>query len=249
MAAERFDPKSRSSNLAALLCMALLLIFMDVAMADERPSIPLPRSQPTAIERHVRLKAQFPAAADIVLIGDSMIQRWPAREIMAAFPDRRIVNLGVGGDRTQNLLWRMRDLPLETLSPETVIILVGTNNLTDGDKPADIAGAIRLIVASAQKAWPAARIYVSAILPRGRDFAFRAGGREAVNRDLRLHAPHRGYEFVEANETALTCPRTAAENFRPDGLHLAPAGYRILGQSLVDALRGQPSSSGPCQID
>jgi lysophospholipase L1-like esterase len=249
MAAMRRDPKSQKSKRAALLGAALFMAGMNIAIADDRPLIPLQRSQAAAIERHDRIKAQFPAAADIVLLGDSMIQRWPAPDIAAALPGQRVLNLGVGGDRTQNLLWRMRDLPLATIAPKAVIILVGTNNLTDGDRPADIAGAVRRIVISARDAWPKTKVYVSAILPRGKDFGFRTKARSALNRTLAVRAQRDGYRFVEANEAALTCPATAADNFRRDRLHLAPAGYVILGQTLADALNGYPPKSGPCQSD
>ena len=49
----------------------------------------------------------------------------------------RFINLGISGDRVDNVLWRARDIPFLP-SLKNVVILCGTNNINK-DSPDDIA--------------------------------------------------------------------------------------------------------------
>ncbi|MBC5689177.1 G-D-S-L family lipolytic protein [Mediterraneibacter sp. NSJ-55] len=66
---------------------------------------------------------------DIVFIGDSIIQMW---ELSAYFQDYplRILNRGIGGDRTVSLLHRFRADAVQ-LKPKIVVIMAGINDSWD----------------------------------------------------------------------------------------------------------------------
>ena len=119
---------------------------------------------------------------EIVLIGDSIIHRF------GGFPDdvgtgkeawdylfgkRKVLNLGFGWDRTQNVLWRLYHGEYEGLKPKYVILNIGTNNLTPSDKsktransPYEIVEAIKLIAGIVQENSPHAKLIIMGILPR-----------------------------------------------------------------------------------
>jgi hypothetical protein len=75
---------------------------------------------------------------DFLLIGDSLVEMWPQEAWTASFPDTTVLNLGVGGDTTQNVLWRLSKMPLTRIQPRRVALLIGTNNLSHKDKPCAI---------------------------------------------------------------------------------------------------------------
>ena len=50
------------------------------------------------------------------------------------------LNCGIGGDKVQNVLWRVQNLPISS-SLENTVILCGTNNLQQ-DSPEDIVDGI-----------------------------------------------------------------------------------------------------------
>jgi len=74
---------------------------------------------------------------DILLVGDSITQRWgspikqkPLNEIWQKyFGQYKTINLGLGGDRTSFVLWRLNHSALENIQPRLVILLIGVNNM------------------------------------------------------------------------------------------------------------------------
>ncbi|KSV61853.1 hypothetical protein N183_36855 [Sinorhizobium sp. Sb3] len=171
--------------------------------------------------------------ADVVMIGDSIAQQWRSEGAAKAFGTPLILNLGVGGDKTQNVLWRMNDMPLHEIFPKIVVILVGANNLIAGYAPADIALGVEEIAKKAKQTWPSADLRVVNILPQGDAFDFRDQDRENANELLDNAAVHIGYRFVNTDDAGLTCNHSApCANYRPDNLHLSPAGYEFITKAI-----------------
>eukprot|EP00759_Apiculatamorpha_spiralis_P008363 PhF_6_TR15414/c0_g1_i2/m.23895/K16795/PAFAH1B2_3; platelet-activating factor acetylhydrolase IB subunit beta/gamma len=76
-----------------------------------------------------------------LLIGDSLLERMYGRGV--TFPEDKkpfYFNCGVGGDKIENLLWRLSQPPLWEIlqnfqSIRTVVVWIGTNNLKANMKP------------------------------------------------------------------------------------------------------------------
>ena len=106
-------------------------------------------------ERHLKqLREGGAEASEVLLLGDSMCERWLSSgkqlwetEVMAH--RLRVFNAGVGGDKTQHVLWRLEEGLLgdakSSFRPQFAILLIGTNNL-EGDSAEDIALGIDAIV-------------------------------------------------------------------------------------------------------
>jgi len=99
----------------------------------------------------------------------------------AAFPLREARAFGVSGDRTQHLLWRVRNGELAFRHPPGVVVVcVGTNNLgRDNDSAADTFLGIRAVVLEILHRLPGTRVLLTGILPRG------PGARECGGEDAR----------------------------------------------------------------
>ena len=87
----------------------------------------------------------------------------------ATFPLREARAFGVAGDRTQHLLWRVRNGELAFRHPPGVVVVcVGTNNLgRDNDSAADTFLGIRAVVLEILHRLPGTRVLLTGILPRG----------------------------------------------------------------------------------
>ena len=65
---------------------------------------------------------------------------------------------GISGDRTQNLLWRIRNDDYNCCKPEVVVIAIGINNLISGENtPEEVAEGIVAVPPAAAPAPPAPR--------------------------------------------------------------------------------------------
>ena len=77
------------------------------------------------------------------------------------------MNLGIGGDQTGHILWRITDgHELEHLNPKAAVIMIGTNNI-GGHTAAQIAGGIKAIVEELKRQKPHIKVLVLGVFPRG----------------------------------------------------------------------------------
>jgi beta-glucosidase len=186
------------------------------------------------------------AQPDLLLIGDSIFGRWPARLTRAAFPGRVVFNIGVDGDRTGNVLWRLAhgDLP-PRMSPRDIVLLIGTNNMGSNgadETPMVIAGGIAAIVGVLAARFPPSRIVVMGILPRGPRDDIRRPILARANALIAACADGDAIRFVDAGEKFLAPDGTIPRGLLRDGVHPTARGYALIAQSLYPVLDGTPRS-------
>ena len=82
------------------------------------------------------------------------------------------VNFGIGGDRTEHVLWRIDDSALKTPhSPQVCVIMVGTNNTGQykgRQTPQETAEGTRDIASRVHRLHPATEIILLHIFPGGK---------------------------------------------------------------------------------
>lgn len=173
---------------------------------------------------------------DLVFIGDSITQGWEGngKDVWKEFyGDRNAVNLGIGGDRTQHVLWRLDNGNLEGINPKLAVIMIGTNN-SNSNKPEEIADGIEMIIEQLKEKTPETKILLLGIFPRGAtpDDKLRQVNEktnEIVSRladdDAQVHYLDIGKEFLEDDGTL-------SRETMPDLLHLNEKSYRIWAESI-----------------
>ncbi len=98
----------------------------------------------------------------IVFCGDSLTGNWSTLE--KSFPKRNVANRGIGGDVTRGLLFRFQEDVLD-LHPKAIVILIGSNDLSAKEPPAEAAANIADMLDLAQKHNPAMPIILCKIPP------------------------------------------------------------------------------------
>lgn len=80
----------------------------------------------------------------VVFFGDSITQGW-GPDMGGSFPGTKVANRGISGDTTRGMLLRIEGDVL-AVNPSGVVMLMGTNDLEEGDRAEDIAHNVRAIV-------------------------------------------------------------------------------------------------------
>ena len=157
----------------------------DTAIPVNTATVPVPKLENDSYDWYARhaavLGAKDKIDPEIVLIGDSITHFWggepQARQAngpkawASVFAPYRVLNLGFGWDRTQNVLWRLDRGELDGLHPRTVIIHIGTNNTSQTaharqNTPAEIVAGIAAICGRVHSKVPGVRIILMQVMPR-----------------------------------------------------------------------------------
>lgn len=185
---------------------------------------------------------------EIVLIGDSITHMWggePEANVVngaeawaSVFAGYRVLNLGFGWDRTQNVLWRLENGELDGLHPHTVVINIGTNNTNVSSNapvntPAEIQEGLRAICDDVRRRTPGASLVVMAVFPREEspDHPRRKEIAE-INRLRAEFAEERGYAYLDIASLLLAPDGTLTRDMAADFCHPTNKGYRIWADAL-----------------
>ena len=175
-------------------------------------------------------------AFDIVLFGDSITHNWEnqGKSVLAELQKTySVLNLGYGGDRTENLIWRGENGELDGYKAKCVVLMVGTNNSGHrNDRPADIAAGIRKILDLIAKKQPQAKVLLLPIFPRGANATdAKRVNNDKVNAIIKDFADGKKVVWVDFNAKFLD-EKGDTQGLMPDRLHPNADGYRIWWESL-----------------
>ncbi len=200
------------------------------------------QSQVEALTARLRINQAGVAslgAARIVFLGDSITQGWHGDVFRLFYQHRGGLNLGISGDATQSLLWRLDHGHWPAgLQPAAIILMVGTNNIGQGQRPEDVAIGIGRIIERLQRLSPSARILLLGVLPRGagpQDPARQPIAR--LNQMIAACADQRSVLYHEPGSTMLDGQGQLHEWIAWDRLHLTQVGYAMLSAAIEAPLR------------
>lgn len=229
-------PCTRRRLLSTWTLLALLAIAPVRAGADEAPlatTTPVPRDGGW-VERHEQINARAEQGdVDLLFLGDSITQGWADNEVWQEFyGQRKAMNAGIGGDRTQHVLWRLDHGNIEGISPKLCVLMIGTNNSGD-DSSQDIAAGIEAILASLHEKLPQTKVLLLGIFPRGADANDpRRQKNVAANEIVKELDDGENVHYLDLSEAFLDDDGTLSKEIMPDLLHLSLPGYRIWAESI-----------------
>ena len=210
--------------------------------------VPVARTDEGVLARQTEClrRAKESAPAPVVFVGDSITQAWESAGA-AVWKERMeplgALDLGVSGDRTQHVLWRLAQAPLTRLEPRAIVLLIGTNNLGHGRSNAQetLLGVTR-VIATLREQCPKSRILVLDIFPRGEQFNAMRGDLAQVNQALARLDDGEHVRFLRVGDRFVEADGSIRREIMPDFLHLSEAGYRIWADALVPELESAPKA-------
>jgi len=181
--------------------------------------------------------------AQVVFLGDSITAGWggAGKEIWAkAFGQYAPANFGIGGDRTQHVLWRIQNGELDGLKPKAAVIMIGTNN-AGNDTAAGIAKGVTKIVETVRTKLPNTKILLLAVFPRGSkpDGKIANPGYEKIKQVNAIIAKlddKKNVHYLDIADKFLQGKDALDPAIMPDFLHLSPAGYQIWADAITPKL-------------
>ncbi len=193
---------------------------------------------------------------DIVLIGNSITHFWGGKYPPLKYADgtsrkpngpnswdstflnHRVLNLGFGWDRTQNVLWRLDHGELDALDPKLVIIHLGTNNTSETknarmNTASEIVDGIKAVCMRVRSKVPRAKIVLMQIFPREEkpDNPRRILINE-TNKILVQFAKENDFTLLDISSKMLTKDGILTKKLTLDFCHPTDAGYQIWGDAL-----------------
>jgi lysophospholipase L1-like esterase len=175
---------------------------------------------------------------DLLFVGDSITQGWKGsgKEVWERFyGPRKSANFGIGGDRTQHVLWRLENGEIDGISPKVVVLMIGTNNVGD-NSPEQIADGIKAIVGKLRTKLPESKILLLAVFPRDETRSARRERLIAVNERISKLAEDKMVTFLDIGQHFLDEDGTLSKDIMPDYLHLSSKGYRIWADAMEPTL-------------
>lgn len=175
---------------------------------------------------------------DLLFLGDSITEQWRENAVWKKYYSAmNPANFGIGGDLTQNLLWRVSNGEADGFQPKVAVVLIGTNN-TGGDKPEDIARGIAAIVSVLREKLPTTKVLVLGILPRGLDAKTPLRDKiAAVNQLLEKQADGKMIVYLDLGPKLVDKDGILQADVAPDALHLSEKGYQIWAETMDPVLK------------
>lgn len=223
-------------RVASLTLVALVLGMAAQAVAQDHDAVkPVPRDA-NWMKRHDSMNARVKQGnVDLLFIGDSITQGWEGAGRAAwaeKYGKRNAVNLGIGGDRTQHVLWRLDNGNIEGIKPKLAVIMIGTNN-SGTNTSEQIADGITAIVKKLREKLPETKILLLGIFPRGVDDTdAKRKVNKGANDIVAKLADGKMVEYLDIGPKFLDDKGVLSKEVMPDLLHLNPASYQTWADSI-----------------
>jgi lysophospholipase L1-like esterase len=218
------------------------------ARATEAADAPAPKGNPEDpnngfIKRHQGFLKDLAAKngkVGVLFVGDSITDGWRGqgkKTFAETYGPLDPLNIGIGGDRTQHVLWRLERGEVEGISPKVAVLMIGTNNLGSNTNE-EIAAGVTKIVGTLREKLPRTKVLLLAIFPRGGKAEDPARARiQAINEQIaRLDDGGKTVKYLDIGPAFLAPDGTLPKDVMPDALHPNEKGYQIWAEAMAPTL-------------
>ncbi len=217
------------------LCLAVLgCLGQAFSQATNSAAIPVPMTKPGWIERHESMNAKAKQGnIDLIYIGDSIVQRYegvgkPVWDHYYA--PRNALNLGISGDRTQHVIWRLDHGNIDGIHPKLAIVMIGQNN-GGHNTASEIAEGVREVVQRIRTKLPDTKILLLGIFQRReKPTPERAVLAEANEMIARLSDS--SVTYIDINSIFVQPDGTIPASLMPDFEHPSELGFQRWAEAI-----------------
>ena len=194
-------------------------------------------------EQDAHLAAPKPDKPRVVFLGDSITDLWRLNEY---FPDRDVVNRGISGQTTGQMLGRVLS-DVVKLKPAALVVLGGTNDIARGTSLATVEDNLTMIADLAD--FRGIRVIFASVLPvsdyhqdSDQNFArtnLRPPGTiRSLNSWIQSFCTQRKFQYLDYYSAMVDPSGFLTADLSDDGLHPNSKGYRVMAPLALKAIDG-----------
>ena len=202
-----------------------------------------PRKDEWWMKRHQSMNKNARKQHDLLFIGDSITQGWEGSgkgTWEKYYANRKALNLGISGDRTEHVIWRLDNGNLRNQKKAKVaVVMIGTNNTGHiMQDPTEVREGVERIVSTLRARCPEAKILILGVFPRGvkPDDAKRKNNIEINKLISKFHNGER-IHYLDISDKFLTTEGILTKEVMPDALHPRQKGYEIWAEAIEPKLK------------
>ena len=202
-----------------------------------------PRKDEWWMKRHQSMNKNAKKPHDLLFIGDSITQGWEGSgkgTWEKYYGNRKALNLGISGDRTEHVIWRLDNGNLRNQKKaKAAVVMIGTNNTGHiMQDPTEVRDGVERIVSTLRARCPQAKILLLGVFPRGvkPDDAKRKNNLEINKFISELHNGER-IHYLDISDKFLTAEGILTKQVMPDALHPRQKGYEIWAEAIEPKLK------------
>ena len=214
-----------------------VLLACDIVLTTQEPRFHISDIQNLLVTKEM-------ISDNVVFLGDSITYQYPLDEF---YEDTHVVNSGVNGNQTTDILDNMYER-VYRYNPSKVILLIGTNDLTNNRSDEEILGNIKKIIIRIKENRPYAKIYVQSIYPINETMQKEADVLEdhktnkrisKINKKLKELCKEEKVTYIDTYSTLLDENKELKRSYAEDGLHLTALGYIKVTNVLMPYINGE----------
>ena len=221
------------------------------AQSTNTAVIPVPMTKLGWMERHESMNAKVrQGKIDLIYIGDSIVQRYegvgkPVWDHYYA--PRNALNLGISGDRTQHVIWRLDHGNIDGLNPKLAIVMIGQNNGGHNTAP-EIAEGVTDVVKKIRNKLPNTKLLLLGIFQRREKPTPERAVLAEANQIISKLADS-SISYMDINSVYVRPDGTIQSSLMPDFEHPSELGFKRWAQAIetkvAEMMRDQPISPLP----
>jgi lysophospholipase L1-like esterase len=207
--------------------------------------VPIPRTDENGTNRFLELNQRVKdnaGKAQLIFVGDSITQGWEGngKQVWSKYyAHRQALNLSIGSDHTQHVLWRLDHGNLEGLHPKVAVLLIGVNNAPDEtNTPRMIFEGVAEVLSKLRSKLPETKILLLGIFPFREDFNPQRAKVLQVNQALHKLNDGKWVYFLDFGHVFLARDGRIPKEIMRDFLHPSPFGYQLWAEAMEPELAG-----------
>lgn len=183
---------------------------------------------------------------DVLFLGDSITDGWrgfnPKNKSGGknvwdkTFAPLKAANFGIGGDRTEHVLWRIQNGELDGIKPKVAVLMIGTNN-SGANSAEQISEGITVIVKTIREKSPTTKVLLLAVFPRGKMIP-NPGNTKIIeiNKTVAKLDDGKNVKFLDIGAKFMKDGQIPAD-IMYDYLHLTETGYQLWADAITPTLK------------